>query len=294
MRDMRLNSKCLMSFLLIYCSCFIGISRDRNTISFVGLSAEYPLPPNFRVKPDSCLFFEFSESVKNRIKLLPRIRRIVKFPKSNNIYQFSVPDSMILLTDQTKKFMLSPHFSLGNFYEKGYHNKKAILIDPLLVVKLEILYALLQKFNPKADVFISSGYRSLKENYKARNRTKYTMHQFGKAADIYICKKGHRGRYYIDLNGDKKSNKKDRWIVMFILWEIEKIFPELAGFNQIYRRHVHTDVRGKNHATMPKSFRSRKRLSRGRRYKKFLKQWPSFDRDEILNRPFFLNFIQNS
>ncbi|MBN1232653.1 MAG: hypothetical protein JXA60_04795 [Candidatus Coatesbacteria bacterium] len=198
--------------------------------------------------------------IQDNLNQIPKTGNETRFPKADKNHEFIKPDSLLLLNEKTRIEKVSPHFMLKNFCEKTRSENKGILLDPALVLKMEILYLYIKKLNPAAGIYISSGYRSLKENYEIGNRTKFSMHQFGKAADIYICKESNPGRYFIDINGDEKINKKDRWMLMHLLWKIENEFPELCGYNQIYKRHVHTDIRGEEHPTMPKSLNKRKKI----------------------------------
>ena len=269
----------LVVTMLVSASCF----KPKASITYYECRLILSPPPNLSLIDTSKDkgIDAFLSKIEQRLKAIPLIPSQVKFPKANRLYSFEEPDSMLLLNDSTDSIKVSPHFSLGNFYEKA-SGQRGMLLDPMLVLKLEILYILLKHVNKDADIYVSSGYRSLRENYKEGNRTKFTMHQFGKAADLYICREGKRGKYYIDINGDRKIDKRDKWLVMYLLWQLETLFPEASGFNQIYRRHVHTDVRGKKHLTMPKSFIKRARLQDRRRFKQLEKSITLPSRDEVL------------
>ncbi len=274
-----IKSIIIVSTILFAVSCF----KPKRSIGYYECRLHLVPPPKLSlidISEDKSID-AFLSMIEQKLKIIPLTPNQVKFPKANRLYSFEEPDSMLLLNNKTDNIRVSPHFSLGNFYEKA-SGEKGMLLDPMLILKLEILYILLKHVNRDADIYVSSGYRSLKENYKEGNRTKFTMHQFGKAADLYICKEGRRGKYYIDINYDGKIDKRDKWLLMYLLWQVEELFPECSGFNQIYRRHVHTDVRGKEHLTMPKSFIKRARLQDKKRFRLMENKIILPSRDEVL------------
>jgi uncharacterized protein YcbK (DUF882 family) len=76
------------------------------------------------------------------------------------------------------------------------------------------------------DIFVMSGYRTPFYN-TAIGDTEFSMHQWGRAADIFLDK-NHDGMMD-DLNKDKTVNRDDAVALADLLEKLAKT-PELSGF----------------------------------------------------------------
>ena len=111
--------------------------------------------------------------------------------------------------DDTK---IAPHFRLKQFLTKQKSDyPKYLVLDERLMVVLEGLGRTLEPLGYNADdIFIMSGYRTPFYN-KAIGDTEFSMHQWGRAADIFLDK-NHRGTMD-DFNKDKVIDRQDAVIV---------------------------------------------------------------------------------
>jgi hypothetical protein len=126
--------------------------------------------------------------------------------KDNQAY--APPRGFIEVTRENEDTKISPHFRLQQFLTKqksGY--PKYLVLDERLIVLLEGLGAALEPLGYNADdIFIMSGYRTPFYN-KAIGDTPFSMHQWGRAADIFLDK-NHDGMMD-DFNKDKAIDRQD-------------------------------------------------------------------------------------
>ncbi|HEV3216763.1 MAG TPA: D-Ala-D-Ala carboxypeptidase family metallohydrolase [Vicinamibacterales bacterium] len=118
------------------------------------------------------------------------------------------PKGFIEVTRDNEDTKISPHFRLKQFLTKqksGY--PKYLVLDERLIVLLEGVGAALEPLGYNADdIFIMSGYRTPFYN-KAIGDTPLSMHQWGRAADIFLDK-NHDGMMD-DFNKDKAIDRQD-------------------------------------------------------------------------------------
>ena len=138
------------------------------------------------------------------------------------------PKGFIEVTKDNEDTRVSPHFRLKQFLTKqksGY--PKYLVLDERLMYVLEALGKHLEPMGFGADdIFVMSGYRTPFYN-KAIGDTAFSMHQWGRASDIFLDK-DHDG-VMDDLNKDKIVNRDDAVALANELERLAKT-PELSAF----------------------------------------------------------------
>ena len=146
--------------------------------------------------------------------------------KNNPIY--IPPKGFIEVTRENEDTKISPNFRIKEFLTKqksGY--PKYLVLDERLVFLLEAIGAHLEPRGWDADdMFVMSGYRTPYYN-KQLDDTKYSLHQWGRAADIFLDKDGN-GRMD-DFNQDKVISKEDAAALAAVLDVLSKT-AELKAF----------------------------------------------------------------
>jgi len=181
--------------------------------------------------------------------------RIGEYPstplKGNPIYL--PPPGFIEVTTENQDTKVSPHFTLKQFVCKEDTTRafpKYVVLKERLPLKLE---AVLQRVNALgvhvATLNVMSAYRTPYYNH-AIGDVKYSMHQWGSAADVYVDpEKKNRME---DLNRDKRVDIEDAKFLyddieeMLSLQEFKK-FQGGMGYYPATSAHppfVHVDVRG--------------------------------------------------
>jgi hypothetical protein len=126
--------------------------------------------------------------------------------KGNPIYL--APKGFVEVTRENEDTHVSPNFRIKEFLTKqtsGY--PKYVVIDERLLVLLETIGTSLEPRGWDADdIFVMSGYRTPFYNAQLDD-TKYSLHQWGRAADIFLDKDGN-GRMD-DFNGDDVVSRDD-------------------------------------------------------------------------------------
>jgi hypothetical protein len=163
------------------------------------------------------------------------------------------PAGFIEVTRENQDTKVSPHFTLKQFLCKEDTSKsfpKYLVLKERLPLKLEAVLERVNQIGFKVDTLhVMSAYRTPFYNH-AIGDAKYSMHQFGGAADIYIdpMKNDHME----DLNHDGRIDIGD---ARFLYDEIERLLtqPEYKAFqggmgyypaNSAHPPFVHVDVRG--------------------------------------------------
>lgn len=164
---------------------------------------------------------------------------------------YEPPRGFVELTPDVSDVLVSPHFTLGQFACKQPGNPKYLIVTRPLLAKLE---AILEEVNrsgrPTASLFVMSGYRTPVYNRSIGNRTTYSRHLYGDAADIFVDTDGN-GRMD-DWTGDGRADFRDAGLLRGL---VEKAVGDGKGRIRpgglaIYRRNavrgpfVHVDTRG--------------------------------------------------
>ena len=146
--------------------------------------------------------------------------------KGNPIY--IQPKGFIEVTRQNEDAKVSPNFRIKEFLakQKGDY-PKYLVVDERLVFLLEAIGAHLKPLGWDAgDIFVMSGYRTPHYN-KQLDDTKYSLHQWGRAADIFLDKDDN-GRMD-DFNKDKVVSREDAVALAGVIEGLAKT-PELKSF----------------------------------------------------------------
>ncbi|PKK83064.1 MAG: peptidase M15A [candidate division Zixibacteria bacterium HGW-Zixibacteria-1] len=179
---------------------------------------------------------------------------IGRYPKAlyKGLPTYKPPPGFVEITEENAETRLTPHFRLKQFACKqnnGY--PKYVVLRELLLIKLEVILQALNEKGYRCGTFnILSGYRTPQYN-KTIGNVKYSRHQWGDAADIFIDE-NPKDDMMDDLNKDGKINWKDAAVMYDIIDDMsgKKIFERLIGGLARYKRtgdhgpFVHVDVRG--------------------------------------------------
>ena len=171
--------------------------------------------------------------------------------KGNPIYL--PPPGFIEVTKENQDTKVSPHFTLKQFLCKEDTSKdfpKYVLLKERLPLKLEAVLERVNGLGFKVDTLhLMSAYRTPFYNH-AIGDVKYSMHQWGSAADIYVDPQ--KKDRMADLNRDGQVDIQDS---KFLYDDIERLLGnrDLARFQggmgyypatSAHPPFVHVDVRG--------------------------------------------------
>jgi hypothetical protein len=163
------------------------------------------------------------------------------------------PPGFIEVTKENQETKVSPHFTLKQFVCKEDASKsfpKYVLVKERLPLKLEAVLERVNALGFKVDTLhLMSAYRTPFYNH-AIGDVKYSMHQWGSAADIYVDPQ--KNDRMADLNRDGQIDIQDS---KFLYDDIESFLVSRAlvrfqggmGFYPATSAHppfVHVDVRG--------------------------------------------------
>jgi len=180
--------------------------------------------------------------------------RIGEYPKQpyKGLPVYEPPDGFVEVTPENADTPLSPHFTLRQFLCKQNGDwPKYVVLRELLLLKLEMV---LQKANEQGyacpTFHVMSGYRTPYYN-KSIGNVKYSRHQWGGAADIFIDV-DPQDELMDDLNEDGTINWKDAAILYDIIDDLyghpsyEPFVGGLARYKKTANHgpFVHLDVRG--------------------------------------------------
>jgi hypothetical protein len=146
--------------------------------------------------------------------------------KGNPLY--IPPKGFIEVTKDNEDTKVSPHFRIKQFLAKqksGY--PKYLVLDERLIYLLEAIGTHLDAMGWDADdLFVMSGYRTPYYN-KLLDDTKYSLHQWGRAADIFLDK--NDDGMMDDFNKDKTIDRNDAVALASVLETLAKT-QELSSF----------------------------------------------------------------
>lgn len=164
---------------------------------------------------------------------------------------YKPPRGFIEITKENKETFISPHFKLKQFLckqEGGY--PKYVVMREKLLLKLELILEIVNEKGFQASTFnILSGYRTPYYNEVIGN-VKYSRHQYGGAADIFIDENPRDGMMD-DLNKDGRIDYRDAAILYNIIDELYGkpwYKPFIGGLGRYKKTaahgpFVHIDVR---------------------------------------------------
>ncbi len=127
--------------------------------------------------------------------------------RDNPIYER--PSGFVRLTEANRDVRVAPHFTLGQFACKQTDAyPQYLLLREHLLIKLErLLQAVNARGHAVQTLHVMSGYRTPHYNRSIGNRTDYSRHLFGGAADIFVDADGDA--YMDDLDGDGTVTRAD-------------------------------------------------------------------------------------
>jgi hypothetical protein len=181
--------------------------------------------------------------------------RIGKYPRFSIKFPFiyKPPKGFIEVTQENARTFVSPHFRLSQFLCKQNQGfPKYIVLREKLLLKLEYLLEKVNQAGYECNTFhVMSGYRTPYYN-KMLGNVKYSRHQWGGAADIFIDENPKDG-VMDDLNRDGKIDWKDAEVLYRIVdGECGRAcYKQFVGGlgryggNHCHGPFVHVDVRGK-------------------------------------------------
>lgn len=165
---------------------------------------------------------------------------------------YAVPDGFIEVTPANQSAKVAPHFTLAQFVAKQASGfPKYLVLQEKLLLKLELLLDSVQARGIRASTFrVMSGYRTPFYNRSIGNRTTFSRHLYGDAADIYIDENGDGSMD--DLNGDRRVNREDARYLARVVGQVEETsaFKRFLGGIGLYRSRanhgpfIHVDARG--------------------------------------------------
>lgn len=168
--------------------------------------------------------------------------------------RYAAPAGFIEVTTANQDFHVSEHFRLRQFLTKDQHGTwpKYLLLDPLLIDKLELTIQELEKQGVRVEnVHIMSGFRTPRYNAGGGNtsgRANLSRHMYGDAADVYVD--NNRDGQPDDITGDGRVTVRDAEKFAAAAERVEKNHGSLVGGIGIYVAccghgpFTHIDVRG--------------------------------------------------
>jgi hypothetical protein len=168
--------------------------------------------------------------------------------------RYVAPEGFIQVTPQNQTFEVSEHFQLRQFLTKDQHSvwPKYLLLDPLLVDKLELTIQQLRKEGVRVEhVHVMSGFRTPRYNAGGGNtggRANLSRHMYGDAADVYVD--NNRDGQPDDITGDGRVTVRDAERFAAAAEKVERQHRSLVGGIGVYVAccghgpFTHVDVRG--------------------------------------------------
>lgn len=162
------------------------------------------------------------------------------------------PQGFVEVTPANEHIQVAPHFTLGQFVCKQPGEPKYLALQEALLLKLErLLEAVNNEGIAASTLHVMSAYRTPSYNWSIGNRTVYSRHLYGDAADVFVDVDGDN--YMDDLNGDGVVDKADARLLAKLVEEHAEHgdhHHDLVGGIGIYSPashrgpFVHVDVRG--------------------------------------------------
>ena len=177
--------------------------------------------------------------------------RIGRYPeKPRGASSYTLPVGFVEVTPENEDVFVSPHFRLKQFLcKQPAGSRRYVVLNERLLVTLEYVLERVRAAGYRATTFhVMSGYRTPAYN-KAIGNVKFSQHQLGSAADIFIDENGD-GRMD-DLNGDGRSDIRDAEVLYRII-DAASARPEGQGLiggigkyppTSAHGPFVHVDVR---------------------------------------------------
>jgi len=135
--------------------------------------------------------------------------------RDNPVY--ARPTGFVELTAANRDVRVAPHFTLGQFACKQTDAyPQYLLLREHLLLKLErLLQAVNARGHAVQTLHVMSGYRTPHYNRSIGNRTDYSRHLYGGAADVFVDADGDA--YMDDLNGDGAVTRADAQVLAALM-----------------------------------------------------------------------------
>ncbi len=165
---------------------------------------------------------------------------------------YAMPPGLVEVTRENLGTWVSPHFRLAQFVGKQKSDyPKYVVLRTRLLLKLEAVLEELRERGVASDtLFVMSGYRTPHYNASIGNKTKYSRHSYGDAADVFVDRDGD-GRMD-DISGDGRADLDDALLIYGMVDGLSRDtwFEPFEGGLGIYPPNprfgpmVHMDTRG--------------------------------------------------
>jgi hypothetical protein len=163
---------------------------------------------------------------------------------------YGAPAGFVEVTRENEDVLVSPHFRLKQFLcKQPAGSRKYVVLNERLLAALEYVLERVNAAGYRVTTFhVMSGYRTPAYNRSLGN-VRYSQHQWGAAADIFIDEDGDG--VMDDLNGDGRSDIHDAE-VLYRLIDAAAARPEAHGLigglgkyrsTAAHGPFVHVDVR---------------------------------------------------
>lgn len=179
-----------------------------------------------------------------------RIGRYREKPLGGNSV-YLPPSGFIEVGPGDHDVLVSPHFTLGQFLCKQLGTPSYLALSMPLVAKLEEVLAAVNDAGYAVETLhVMSGYRTPAYNASIGNKTVYSRHLWGDAADVFVDVDGNG--YMDDLDGNGRSNLEDARLLSQIVDRVEgtrRAGVQPGGVavyraNAVHGPFVHVDARG--------------------------------------------------
>ncbi len=171
---------------------------------------------------------------------------------SGQPWRFESPRGFVEVTAENANTLLSDHITLADLEcHLDTSFPRYLSTRTTLLLKLEgISDLLLQEGLPGDHIKVMSGFRTPEYNRAIGNRTTFSRHIVGDAADIYLDRDGDG--VMDDLNHDGRLNRRDAQVLMNLVEAMDnsESYGALVGGASAYRAththgpFVHVDTRG--------------------------------------------------
>jgi len=163
---------------------------------------------------------------------------------------YTRPEGFIKVTEENEDTWVSPHFRLGQFVCKQRGDfPKFLILQTRLLLKLELIVEFLNREGVEvSSLYVTSGFRTPYYNRKLGNKTVYSRHLYGDAADLFVDQDADGMMDDLDRSGSISGS--DAKVLHRIVEGITKRYEYLRGglgFYDIlnYRTpFIHVDTRG--------------------------------------------------
>jgi hypothetical protein len=169
--------------------------------------------------------------------------------RGNPVY--IAPEGFVEVPAEAEDILVSPHFTIGQFLSKQPGSPRFLALSMPLVRKLEAVLTTVNAHGIQTPTFhVMSGFRTPWYNASIGNKTIYSRHLWGDAADIFVDVDGNHDMD--DINGDGRADAGDARLLADLVAQVESSGGPgiLAGGIGLYRRashrgpFVHVDARG--------------------------------------------------